>query len=126
GNIRTGYATTILLEGSKPKTPLFLTINFPLAMPIKNLKIFSGYGKSKALFAQNHRIKSMRITSTYELSKKELTFDKKFDLKDDFESQTVSLGIPLAKTIRVEILELYKGSKFNDLVISELNLSAGR
>jgi hypothetical protein len=123
-----------------------------------NINIFSGYGKSKALYYQNARAKKLHISLYYgflpEGYYSENTFEyqitdlhKVFDinLKDIFGVQTFSFPIkadeltyikkrainaynkisfPKAEKqgffIAISVDEIYKGTKYNDVCISEL------
>jgi hypothetical protein len=86
---------------------------------ITSLIVFNGYRKSQALWKANARVRDMRV----------LVNGKPYatvHLQDAYNYQTVPLGkIPLQakKTVlRFEILSVYKGSKYRDVAISELEV----
>ena len=103
-------------------------------------KIFSGYGKNKKTFEENNRIKSAKITLVYSkqpfmystsedsnTGKLDTIFSKVINLKDVFGFQTVPLDLVKFKAgnwtqlyVAIEILDVYKGTKYDDTCITEI------
>lgn len=82
---------------------------------LERISLINGYTRSETLYQANNRVKKIRISfddGTY--------LDQ--ELKDgELKPQTITL--PEAKqirTLRLTVLETYKGSKFNDTCISEI------
>lgn len=81
---------------------------------VKNLILFPGHSKSEKLFTANNRLKDIEINVNGERSK--------INIKDVF----APVSIPIEKTtleIKIKILSVYKGNKYNDLCISEIMLT---
>jgi hypothetical protein len=89
-------------------------------LKITSLTIFNGYRKSRELWEDNSRVKQFRIHvdgKPYGL----------INLKDAYDYQTVEIGQIQLKpgkttTLKFEILAVYKGRKFADTAISEIEL----
>jgi len=86
---------------------------------LRGMVIFNGYRKSRALWEANNRVKQLRVTMN----------GKPYGvitLADAYTNQRVDLGIiPLLphsqiNTIRFTILSVYRGTKFHDTPISEI------
>lgn len=76
--------------------------------------IKNGYMKNKELYYANNRVKKLRI----EFSEGE---QKVVELKDGvLDYQKIKLGEIKTKWIKVVIIDVYKGSKYDDTCISEL------
>ncbi len=104
--------------------------------PSKQVSIFAGFGRSKSLFKKNNRPKKVRVyllegelTGEYdargeEYGKIKVVAAHEIILKDLFGFQ--KLSIPQGKTsdgislIAIEILSVYKGTKYSDTLISEI------
>jgi hypothetical protein len=82
-----------------------------------NLKICNGYQKSPKHFIENSRVKSLMLSENG-------IARCIINLKDEMGVQTVSLDKLVLKfeqpTLRFTILEVYPGTKFKDVAISEL------
>lgn len=87
-------------------------------LEIDGLYLFNGYRKSETIWKNNSRIKKLKVKIN----------DDDFvilELADSYSIQSVkwnSLKLKNIKTMRFEILEIYKGEKFKDTAISELKL----
>ncbi|MCD4705713.1 DUF4424 family protein [bacterium] len=83
------------------------------------IKIFNGFGKSKELWQKNNRVKKLKVI--YPNNQKHI-----INLKDVFGYQTIDLPeiIRLKENgyIKLEIMEVYKGTDFDDTAISEVIL----
>lgn len=89
-------------------------------LTITSLKVFNGYRKTRELWQDNSRVKQFKIY-----------VDGKphglINLKDAYNYQTVEVGEIKLKpekktTIRFEILDVYKGRKYADTAITEIEL----
>jgi hypothetical protein len=87
---------------------------------VTGLIVFNGYRKSKELWQDNSRVKRFKMYvdgKPYGI----------ISLKDAFNYQTVEIGSVELKakkktTLRFEIMEVYKGRKYSDTVITEIEL----
>lgn len=87
-------------------------------LAITNLQIINGYVKSDKLWAENSRVKSLKMYINNDVSAILM-------LEDSKDVQVFNIGyIPLGQTgetkLRFEILDIYKGSKYEDTIITEL------
>ncbi len=90
---------------------------------VKEIRIFPGYGKSEELFFKNSRIKKMEIVvSTYnsKIGSKKIRSIITFDDKPEF--KTIPINKKNVYKINFKILEVYKGSKWDDTCISEIEI----
>lgn len=125
-NYKTAWAEGINGYGIGEK----ITFSFPLKHPrITTLLIANGYVKNKNLWKANSRVKTLKM----------LVNDKPYailELNDIYAEQLITLEKPLGSpkrhlgyekttnnnqwTITFEILDIYKGEKYDDTVISEI------
>src|SRR5690554_4838259 len=84
---------------------------------IKKIKIINGYARSEALYKANNRVK-----------RAEISFDgKRFPIEMEFKDMIMEPHIfkfqnPIrAERVRITILDVYKGTKYNDTCISEIS-----
>ena len=109
--------------------------------------IFNGFCKSSELFYKNNRIKTAKITIfvipmttaqdgypsfPYEDEENEILLAKVIELKDIIESQTFEEKINIYNSnyqydtpfvlLKFEIIDVYKGTKYDDTCISEINV----
>ena len=113
-----------------------------------NFNIINGYAASEELFKSNNRVKKARLTiyearfdlcgGYYFKRYSDLVINnyKIIDLPDKRDPQNIQMKIPTIKSVKkidivaagasfiaeLEILEVYKGTKFNDTCISEFNV----
>jgi len=112
-------------------------------------RIINGYAKTEKLFMNNNRLKKARLTvyearfdvcgGCYSTRYSELVINSTqiIELKDTYNPQFYNIDITKIKSIKeinkdssysflfiaeLEILEVYKGSKFDDTAISEFNV----
>ena len=97
------------------------------AYKIKGLGIINGYAKSENVFYKNNRVKKIRIEYKNDIFREENPYDMKkqgsfeFILEDKMEMQYLEFTGPIYMSeMKITILEVYKGSKWNDTCISEL------
>jgi hypothetical protein len=77
------------------------------------LDVWNGYQRSDDHFQKNGRLKKIRVS--LDGAAQEL------QVEDDSGVQRLDLGkVVKAKTVKLEVLEVYPGSKYKDLVVSEL------
>lgn len=91
---------------------------------VEKIGIINGYGANSDLFMKNNRVKKIKLSYSYYMGE-ELKEGKDmfFDLKDSIEMQYIVFPKPLYMTqCRLTILDVYKGSKYNDTCISEIKL----
>ena len=77
---------------------------------IKRVGIINGFVKTQNLYASNNRIRKIDIN--YKL----------FELKDMHSKDFVFFDIPLASDIYIQTVELYKGTKYSDTCIAEIQV----
>ena len=77
---------------------------------IKRVGIINGFVKTPKLYANNNRIRKMDINN------------KLFELKDVHSKDFVFFGIPLSSDIYIKTVELYKGTKYSDTCIAEVQV----
>jgi hypothetical protein len=86
---------------------------------ITSLIVFNGYQKSRALWSANSRVHHLKL----HVNGRPFAI---IELLDSFNYQTVQLPrIPLTATrtvLRFEIQSVYKGSKYMDVALSELEI----
>jgi len=102
------------------RAPLF-RIYFTENVKLQSISLSAGYFDSK-YYPLNNRIKTISI----ELRKGTKTIFKKenIQLKDEMKSQLIDLGSNYeCSELHIYITDIYKGSKWNDLVISEIGFN---
>lgn len=84
---------------------------------LSGIEIVAGYAKSSNLFKQNNRIKKIEISFSNGTSVVKT-------LKDNIMGfQKINFSTPVtSKIVKIKILDVYKGSKYNDTCISEIKL----
>lgn len=80
---------------------------------LKGLIITNGYAKSNKSFYENNRIKKLKI----EISDGQ---NKIVNLKDTMEDQILYFNPSIINYVKLTILDIYKGSKFDDTCLSEV------
>ena len=98
----------------------FIEYYFDYKSPrITSVIISNGYQKSESTWKNNNRVKSLKLY----VNRKEYGVLKLSDTKTDQEFKTGTLGQNPDKSdlvLRFEILEVYKGDKYNDTAITEI------
>jgi hypothetical protein len=88
-------------------------------LKVTGLRIYNGYRKSKELWQDNSRVKRLKM---YVNGKPYAIIS----LKDAYNCQTVELGTvelkPEKTMLKFEIMEVYKGRKYSDTAITEIEL----
>jgi hypothetical protein len=146
-NLSDGDVKTCWAEGTKESGigEIVMTVIDDINLPVK---IWSGYGKSETLYKDNNRPKAVRVfvlvspcrqvaqvegqysdikvIGKHEVELKDLNGWQKLSLPKPLKN--VSLECPLPEEyqgkyyfVALEILSVYKGSKFNDTCISEIS-----
>ena len=77
---------------------------------IKRVGIINGFVKTPKLYASNNRIRKIDINH------------KLFELKDMHSKDFVFFDIPLSSDIYIQTVELYKGTKYSDTCIAEIQV----
>ena len=82
---------------------------------IKKIGIINGYAKNNDIFKQNNRVKKLRLEYGDHV--------RTFALKDTIVMQYLKFNEPvLMKKFKITILDVYKGSKYDDTCISEIKI----
>ena len=96
-----------------------LTFSFQDPVNIQQLKIWNGYHRSREHFDQNERAASISFGTAGEDS-------SVYRLDDTMSPQVVYLNEPLSGSdFKLDVLEIYSGETYRDLVISELHFFDG-
>ncbi len=141
-NLFDGLFKTCWIAGnSKTDVNFSLYMKVPKKIDLNTLiiNIFSGYGKSKSLYKANARPKKIRISLYRGLQQEGLSTEvsnlymikfftsRLISLKDSFGVQSFPLHIQKGqlKTLKsvimkIEIVDVYAGSKYDDICISEI------
>lgn len=96
---------------NKPEKVVF---KFDQKVTIKSIALYNGYGKSDKLFKQNGKAKKVRFSAQGQ--KKDFILDTSLNTY-----QNISVNFKNINSLTMEILEVEKGSKYNDIAISEIN-----
>lgn len=93
-----------------------LVLTLPTPAWVDRISFRNGYQKDERTFFDNARVRALRADfddgSSYELR-----------LADHAGVQAVELPVPaLARSVRLEILSVYPGDRYDDLAISEIDL----
>jgi len=110
-----GEPKTAWCEGAPgPGVSQSLTLSFDPPMAVTAVTILPGYGKSPAVFQANARPRRVRIEAgTAPALEREL--------RDAFEPQRLELvAIPPAASVKLTVLSVWPGRRFEDLCISEI------
>ena len=93
----------------------YITLFADESAPVNGIKILNGYNKNADIYAKNNRVARVRIT----LSNGEIY---ELQLEDSYSTYTsLDFGGPKAiEGMRIEILSVYPGSKYQDTCISEI------
>lgn len=93
----------------------YVTIYFDDLYTIEGMNINAGYQKSKKLYYQNGRPK--KISVTFSDGESQI-----FTLEDVFKQQKIKFDEPIeTDSVTIEILSVYKGTKYKDTSISEVS-----
>ena len=81
----------------------------------EKLQIFNGYGSNKTLWEENNRVAKIKIT----FSNGE---EQTYELEDIYGFQTLDLDKKISDvtSAKIEILEIYKGTTYNDTALTEV------
>ncbi len=110
-NKATAWVEGVDGDGIGEYVTLFADVN----APVNGIKILNGYNKNADIFAKNNRAARVRITlSTGDIYETQLV--------DSYNTYTiVDFGGPKAiEGMKIEILSVYPGSKYQDTCISEI------
>jgi hypothetical protein len=92
----------------------WIEIKLKKEMNVDQLILFPGHSKSQKLFFANNRIKELEIIVN--------EFSKIHKIRDVFAPISISIERE-TQNIKIHIKSVYKGSKYNDLCVSELMLT---
>ena len=107
-----------------------LRIIFQEPIYVRSMTIRNGYQKTAALYSANQRIKKLSIEKVI-VGGRTYPLDNTVTLKDDMDEQEVSLNEGWTKSINLfktkELIfnatDVYSGTKYDDLCISELRIN---
>lgn len=95
----------------------YTMLSYEIKRELSGLKIINGYAKSEEVYKANNRVKKVKIefsdgsSITRELEDNNLDF------------QNIDFGKSIkTKYVKITILDIYKGDKYNDTAISEIEL----
>lgn len=87
---------------------------------IEKIGIINGYAKNDDIFKKNNRIKTIGLTYGNHSSSEHY---KKYTLKDTIAMQYIEFDKPVfMNKLSIRVIDVYKGSKWNDTCISEVRL----
>lgn len=92
----------------------YVIMRFDGPMELRTIWIENGYGRNRKTFAENNRIRTLRLTTSDGI-------DLNIALRDQFELQAVRFP-RLARTswVKLKILSVYRGTKYRDTAIGGL------
>jgi hypothetical protein len=114
-NVLDGKASTAWAEGvDGPGIGEWLKFGLDESRKVKAVRIISGYPKTPQIFRNNNRVRNIKISFS----------DGHFqmnELKDvqDFQRILIDRDVPTSY-IKLEIMDVYKGAKFDDTCIAEV------
>lgn len=108
GKLDTGWSEGVLGSGIGES----ITYRLSKPMRITRIEIVNGYAKSPAMFAANARLRKAKISTDFG--------DKEVTLKDLAEWQTIIPNAGPTDSVRIEVLSAYQGTRYQDLIISEI------
>lgn len=108
GNLGTGWSEGAIGPGIGES----LTYQFSKPMRISRVEIVNGFAKSPTLFSANARIRDAQIFTNF--GAKEVT------LNDSSEWQTIIPNAGPTDVITLDVLSVYEGTSYEDLVVSEI------
>ncbi|MCL0080857.1 hypothetical protein M1N64_01315 [Peptococcaceae bacterium] len=118
GYISDNNITTAWVEGSRGDgAGEWLSFNSEKKFDLNTLQITNGYLKSERLYYRNNRIAELKLVSSEGDSKVLRLKDHTLGMQD-FE-----IGFKNIHGVKIIITEVFKGSHFNDLCISELRFN---
>ncbi len=93
----------------------WIKFSFDVPRKIKAIKILAGYAKTEGVYLNNNRVKKLKVI--FSDGEPQIA-----ELKDvnDFQRIIIDRDRP-TKFVKLEILEVFKGQKFDDTCISEID-----
>ncbi len=115
-----GLAETAWVEGAKgPGLGESLEVSLGEPVTIEGVELNGSCGLTPERRGMNHRLKKVRLTFS---EGKPLVLE----LRDSTEGQTLTWPKPrTTSSLKVTVLEVYRGSKYDDACISELDFLSG-
>ena len=95
-----------------------LTMDFPKEILMDSLNIANGYQRSKEHFTANTRAKEIELTANGKILGSFILEDRMGFQKVDFKSEVK------VKQLKMTVKTVYKGTKYTDLVLSEMKFSS--
>ncbi len=94
---------------------------YEVSKNIKGLKIINGFAKNENLYKANNQVKTIVITGYGPNSRKPI-IQQTWNLNQDMNFQYIELNVENCKRLHIQSTALYKGTKYNDTCIAELNI----
>jgi hypothetical protein len=93
----------------------WIKFGFDTPRKVKAIKILAGYAKTEAVYLNNNRVKKLKVI--FSDGEPQIA-----ELKDvnDFQRLLIDRDRP-TKFVKLEIMEVYKGRKFDDTCLSEID-----
>jgi hypothetical protein len=112
------FATAWAEGAPGPGIGQWIELSWRTARQVRVVTVFPGYGKSRALFFANARVKSARLTFSdghrVDARFEDVPSVQMIDVYDDWDAKVTS--------VRLEILDVYPGEKYEDACISEIRV----
>ena len=123
-----GKSATAWCEGAAGNGPgATLTLDLGRTRKVIGLRFEPSYAKNKQVMFDNARLKKLAISGDdgrrmgVAFSDQEPEYAFKPGMQIDFSAPTVDFPKPLVtRRLKLEVLEVYPGSKFKDLCVSEI------
>ena len=140
-NLVDGDINTAWVEGSKGSGigDIFTFYNPASLHKVKSISVINGYAKNDKTFKENNRVSLIKVTVEYHYNQDFKNVDNYegvsdyfngkvttkveyvFSLKDTADEQTIILDAPiLTSELTIEILDVFKGEKYDDTAITEV------
>jgi hypothetical protein len=118
-NIADECLDTVWAEGV-PGSGIGESVTYRVSGPISGISIYNGYGKTDELFLNNNRVKKLRVL----IAEKTEYIIELFDIRNE---QVIFLESNKYEnvTIKFEILDVYRGLKYDDTCVSEIQFLGG-
>lgn len=91
-----------------------LTMDFADYVQADKVGILPGFGRDENIYSKNNRIKSLGVT--FDEGEEQI-----FDFDDSYRMHFVDLNEAKFKKVKFVVKDIYKGSKYNDTCISEVD-----
>jgi hypothetical protein len=120
-NLLDNDLTTAWAEGvDGPGIGQSIELTFPKPRTLVSLTLVNGCAASKAIFAANNRLQRVKLSTP-------AGWSKELDVTDSMQRQVLKIAPPQkTSSVKVEILQVRKGKKFDDTCVTELHPDFGK